>query len=1037
MQEAAYKIYNASAGSGKTFTLVRQYLKIVLSSDSHQGFRQILAITFTNKAVNEMKQRILNSLFHFSETTDMENAPAMFHDISTELNISPEALRQRAKKTLKEILHNYAFFDVSTIDKFTHRLIRTFAKDLKLPQNFEVVLDTDLLLDEAVARLINNAGSNEQLTKVLLDFALEKIDDDKSWDISIDLNKMGKLLFDENHSVHLKKLENKGIADFLGLKKIILAKIKSVELDAIQKAKTVLGSIQDQGLEPSDFPRQTLPNHFKKIAGAEFEPIKLYNNKLEHSLVEGHIVKSGVEPPPHELAAQILEVYLDIKDLIYHRSFLKNSYKNIVPLTVLNAIHKEVKAIELLRDQLPISSFNTIISDAIKDQPAPFIYERLGEKYRHYFLDEFQDTSEMQWKNLVPLIGNALESENEQGQKGSLLLVGDAKQAIYRWRGGKAEQFLNLIDLGANPFVIPPKTKNLPANYRSHEEIIKFNNDFFTTTSPFLNSKLYQALFVEGNRQRYNAKKGGAVQLTFIEKDNEADEDEIYCNHVLMTIQEIQAKKYILKDICILTRKRRQGVRLADFLTQQNIPVISSETLLLNSSPKVKFLVNLLKYTDRPQDLETSYDILYFLIAEKEDKHGFIQKHLEGLKGVLQDIYSFDLEYLKRSSVYDGLEYAMKQFRLVEGSDAYLTYLMDVVLEVEQKEGTSMQAFLEHWEKKKDKLSITAPENVDAVQIMTIHKSKGLEFPIVVFPYANSNIYEEIEPKLWIPVQKEAFNGFGEVLVNKKQEVVHYGAVAENLYREEQHKLELDAFNLLYVALTRAVKALYIITKKDLTSKGEHKSNYYSGLFIHYLKEKGLWKEDKNKYSFGTLDIDTENVPMSGQQKSISYPYSFKDRPSFGILVQSGVLWESEREDAISKGNLIHNLLGLIETEKDLDHAVDTMVKNGDIALSEIDYLKTKILQIIHHPKLKPYYEEGNTVKNERDIIMENGLFLRPDRVVIKDHRATIIDYKTGKKNPSHEQQLYEYASALETMGYPIEHKIIVYIDKNITPEFI
>ena len=847
--DTPFKIYNASAGSGKTYTLTKEYLKIILSSS--RAYQKILAITFTNKAVNEMKERILGSLFDFSHNT----ASSMFQDISKELDLDSRTLQQRATATLKEILHNYAFFDISTIDKFTHRLIRTFAKDLKLPQNFEVVLDIDLLLDEAVSKLINRAGRDEKLTEVLIAFALEKIDDDKSWDIGIDLTKIGKLLFNETNTPHLKKLANKNIDAFLNLQNSILKKVKNSEKNIQSIGESVLKLIDDSGLNSTDFPRETLPNHFKKIIDGVFDATKLYNNKLEENLIAGKILKASVDFPADELAAQILHQYLEVKQLVYDRALLKNVYKNIVPLTVLNAIQQEVKKIELDRDLLSISEFNSIISNEIKNQPAPFIYERLGEKYRHYFIDEFQDTSEMQWLNLIPLVDNALSTEN-----GSLFLVGDAKQAIYRWRGGKAEQFLNLVNRSTNPFVVRPEIKMLPRNYRSHIEIIKFNNDFFTSTSPLLNNEIYRTLFEDGNQQNYNAKKGGLVQLTFLESEDGQNLETAYCEEVLKTIQTVREKKYTYKAICILVRGNKEGVLLADYLAQHQIPIISSESLLLKSNPKIRFLVQLLKLQDQPSEMDLAYEILSFLSARMDNRHFFISEHLKNPSELLKSSFGYDLNKLKTLSVYDGLEHAIKQFDLASDSDGYVNHFMDVVMEVEQKEGIGSPLFLAYWEKKKDRLAIAAPEAINAVQIMTVHKAKGLEFDIVIFPFANSNIYKEIEPKLWLQVEPDSFNDFEEVLITKKQEVVNYSPIAEEAYNEEQHKLELDAFNVLYVALTRAVKALFIITKKDLTKSGEHKPNYYSGLFIHFLKEKGLWNETLDHHTFGELESNLNNL---------------------------------------------------------------------------------------------------------------------------------------------------------------------------------
>ncbi len=1012
--------------------LSKAYIKTALKSPTK--FKQILAITFTNKAVNEMKQRILNSLFEFSKTKLLENASSMFLDVMEETKMDVDTLQQKSKTSLKRILHNYAFFDISTIDKFTHRLIRTFAIDLKLPQNFEVVLDTDLLLGEAIANLIYKAGEDQQITKILIDFAIEKIDDDKSWDITFDLNKIGKLLFNENETKHLKSLVDIPIHEFLNFKTQLQKEISLEEKKITLEASNTLSFIEEMGFEFSDFPRETLPNHFKKITEGNYSPTTLYNNKLEQNLIDNKIIKATVKKSSDEIAPKILSKYQYIKELVYKRAQLINVYKNLVPLTVINTIQKEIKNIQTEQDLLSISEFNTIISNEVKDQPAPFIYERLGEKYRHYFIDEFQDTSEMQWCNLIPLIGNALESEDENGNTGSVFLVGDAKQAIYRWRGGKAEQFLNLVNAKTNPFVFPPEINNLPSNYRSHEEIIKFNNDFFTITSPLLNNPFYQDLFIKGNQQKSNAKKGGFVEIKFL--DEKENIDEHYCNEVLVTIQNIVNKKYAYNDICILTRKHKHGVLLADFLMRSNIPIISPDTLLLKNNSKVNFLVNVVNYIVQPTDKETIFNILLFLSKENDDRSTFIHQHLTTFDTFLKEKYDFNPQQIEQFSIYDGLEYAIKKFDLVDQSDAYITHFMDVVLETEQKLGSDAQSFISYWEKKKDKIGISAPENVNAVQIMTIHKSKGLEFPIVIFPYANSYIYEEIDPKLWIPNTLENFNQFSELLISKKKEVQNYSTEALSAFNEEHHKLELDAFNLLYVALTRAIKGLYIITFKDTTAKGELKKEYYSGLFIQYLIEKGLWDNNNLVYTMG--ELSNNNVSSNPEQhEGINFTYSHKEKDSFKILTKSGMLWDTNREEALFKGNLLHNILSQIEIETDIDTAFENSVKLGDISAHEAIPLKETIYKIVLHPKLSSYYSSNVAVYNEKEIITKDGIMLRPDRIVLINNQVTLIDYKTGQKNKSYHQQLFSYADALVEMGFEVENKIIVYINEQVTPEFI
>jgi len=1033
VQESPFQIYNASAGSGKTYALSKAYLKIVLSAP--RSFKRILAITFTNKAVNEMKKRILDSLFDFSKTTSLEEATPLFRDVMKDFGMTQASLKEKSKSSLKELLHNYAFFDISTIDKFTHRLIRTFAKDLKIPQNFEVVLDTDSLLDEAVSRIIAKAGEDKELTKVLMDFALEKIDDDRSWDIEYDLKNIGKLLFNENNVDHIKNLEDKSIADFSVLKKNISSTIASHQKKIIANAKLTLELIETNGLVFGDFTGGYFPKFMAKIVEGDLK--QDFKSGWKQDFETKPLYNKACKEPTKSILDSLHQVFIslfrDIERKLINFNFLQNVYRNLVPLTLLNAIQREVAAIEKEKDQLSISKFNTLISNEIKNQPAPFIYERLGEKYRHYFIDEFQDTSQLQWQNLIPLIGNTLESEDEQGQIGSLFLVGDAKQAIYRWRGGQAEQFLDLATLRTHPFSIQGETRMLPTNYRSYDEIINFNNTFFQSISQFLERPSYRQFFEEGNRQNTTNKEGGYVQLSFLETPKEED----YAAKTIASIKESLANGYSHKDICILVRKKKHGVLLAKNLMKEGIPVVSSESLLLNSSLKVQFLINLAKHTAQPNEAEINYEVLHFLAREKTDKHTFIQTYLNQTDRLLLNDYNFNGNYFRQLTVYDGLEYAIKLFDLVPSSDAHLVAFMDTAFEVQQKKGADTQSFLVYWEKNQAKLSISTPETMNAVQIMTIHKSKGLEFPVVIFPYANTAIFEEIEPKLWTTVDPSSFSGFKELLLSKKQEVREYGEQEKILFDEEQEKLHLDAFNLLYVALTRSENSLYIITEMDLNKDGSYKTNYFSGLFIHFLHSKGLWDATVTDYTFGNIPKRTPSKKTAAEHLDIPYIYTDKDRPSFKILTRAGMLWDTGQEEAIKKGNDIHFILGLITSAQDIENALSKAEQMGLMQPDEKQAIKDKVISIVTHPKLIPLFSEGNTVLNEKEILLENGTKLRPDRVVIKGRNATIVDYKTGGANPKYKQQLLSYTTALTSMGYTVENKIIVYIDKVITTEFI
>ena len=474
---------------------------------------------------------------------------------------------------------------------------------------------------------------------------------------------------------------------------------------------------------------------------------------------------------------------------------------------------------------------------------------------------------------------------------------------------------------------------------------------------------------------------------------------------------------------------------MADFLTRRGIQVISTESLLINSSAKVRFLINLLRCQNIPDDRSVRYEILSFLSKEKSNRHELITANLNELSAFLAEDYELVLSELPQKSVYDGLELAIKLFDLAPDNDVYLSSLLDVVLDVERKDGAGVRPFLEYWDKKKDKLSLSTPAASNAIRIMTIHKAKGLEFATVIFPYATEDIYKRYRKNMWLPVEPELYNGFDTLLISEKKEVMHYGEKAAALYSEEEQKMELDAFNLLYVALTRAEKSLFIISKKVNTVKGGHNTSHYSGLFIHYLKEKGLWDKDQESYSFGKLSLD-EGASIASP-KAVPFQYTHKDRPAFGILASAGSLWDTEREAAISQGNLLHTIMSHIETKEDVAKALALFSRKGDIPSEKFEQVQHTVYSIITHPELIPYYKEGLIVKNETDIITRQGKFLRPDRLVFNENEVVVIDYKTGKKDPTYHQQIYDYADALEEMGYLATQKIIVYSTDTISPEFI
>ncbi|WOD44937.1 UvrD-helicase domain-containing protein [Hwangdonia lutea] len=1033
-----FTIYNASAGSGKTYSLVKAYLKILFNSNNLHLFNRILAITFTNKAVAEMKDRIIETLKAFSDEAILSTSNSMFDAICEELGMEPEALHKKAEKLLNTIIHNYAAFDISTIDGFTHRLIRTFAHDLKLPLNFEVELDQDSLLNEAVDSLISKAGTDEALTKVLVDFAIEKADDDKSWDVSFDFNKIAKLLVNENDMPFIETLKHKTLNDFKALKSHLKKEISAFETTIIEAAQGVLTLIEEAGLEFGDFSSSYLPKHFKNLSDKKFN-VK-YGNKWQENLETETLypkrVSEDVASIINQIQPQLVAAFNTTKQAVFHLKFLKAFYKNVTPLSVLNAINNELGDLKTEQNKMLISEFNAIISKEIKNQPTPFIYERIGEKFKHYFIDEFQDTSVLQWENLIPLLENSLSAEN-----GTTMLVGDAKQAIYRWRGGKAEQFIDLFNKKEQPFQIKQKVETLEENYRSFKEIVAFNNGFFKFLANLVfTANDYKALY-ENAHQNITKTEAGYVNFSFLEIEKDDDRDAHFSENTLNTINNCLENGFDLEDICILVRKKKEGVAVANYLSQNNIPIVSSETLLLNNSDEVNFINNVLSLLNQPKNNEIKIAVLNYLttLFNIENKHEFFSNHINlSLSQLFKSFEKFSIQInssnLLQLPLYDLAETIVRSFNLVKTSNAYIQFYLDVVLDFSQKKGSDISGFLQYFDKKKESLSIVSPKGQNAVQIMTIHKSKGLEFPVVIFPFADLDIYRELEPKEWFALNKDTYNGFSHTLLNYNKDFEFYGDEGLRIFNKHQSEQELDNINLLYVTLTRAVEQLHVISTKDISAKGEVNTKRYSGLFIAYLKHINAWEDSKLTYSFGN-DKRTFEKEILKKETQIQHQFisTAKETHNINVVTKSGLLWDTAQKEAIEKGNLIHNIMSKINTKDDIDSAINDFINSASINQEQAAILSTTVNEIVNHSKVQNYYTLNHTNYNERDIITKEGMILRPDRVVVNaNNEAVIIDYKTGFEDKKHAQQLQLYQDVLEEMNLKVTEKILIYINDDI-----
>ncbi len=1026
-----YNIYNASAGSGKTFNLVKEYLKILLTSDSLDSYKKILSITFTNKAVNEMKGRIIEGLHDLTKLDSATGINPMLELIKKETALTDEQIQLKSVSILKSILINYASFEVSTIDKFTQKIIRNFAYEIKLPVNYEVEIKAQDLLEEATAKLISQAGKDKELTSVLINFSFEKSANDKSWDIEYDLNNISKLLLNENHFEQINELHEKSLVDFENLKKGIDDSKVKIESEIINVAETCLQLIYSKTLEDTDFLSQALPKHLKKIKNKNFN--SLYSSQLEVNIKNGYLYKKSLDEDKKNIIDSIknelLTSFIEIKKNVYKLKFYQNIEANNRPLSILKYINSELDIIKKERNVILISEFNKIVNNQIKNQPALFVYEKIGVKYKHFFIDEFQDTSMLQWDNLIPLIENSLSSEES-----SLTISGDIKQAIYRWRGGEPEQLLKLCN-NNTAFFIESNVIPLKTNYRSKNEIIKFNNSFFNHIGErVLTSDNHKSIYTNC-MQETNNNIGGYVGLNILNPTDLLSKEESYNLKIKQIIEDGLKSDYSLKDICILVRTNSQGIEISDYLNSEDIEIISSETLLLNRSAEVKFIIEVLKFCSNSNLKNSKLDIINFLYEQHNidiSKHGFIKSlilksKIDFFKELNNYKIYFDYTLLTKSSLYEAIEYIIFSFSLCNKSNSYIQYFLDFAYDYSNKNFASILDFINYYDSKKDSLSIVAPVGSNAVNVMTIHKAKGLEFPIVIYAYADIDIYKEKDAKEWYPVASDEFNEFNSLLLNFNKDFEYFGSIGKSIYDKHLNDQELDNINLLYVALTRAQNELHVICTNSSNPKGEENINKYSGILINYLKKNNYWEFNKELFEFG---LKAKNNVVNKKSSTLlieDFIINPKEIHQINIDAKSAMVWGTNVEKATSDGNLLHEIMSHINSKLDLDVVLQNLCENGTLDLKLKEKYNNLIDDILEHKELKQYYSSELLSFNEKEILIRNGNSIRVDRIVFtSDSDVCIIDYKTGRVKKEDYNQLNNYEKILSEMGYRVKNKIII-----------
>lgn len=1023
LQAGDFKIYNASAGAGKTYTLVKEFLSLLLTNESDYHFEHILAITFTNKAAGEMKERIIETLEEIAKNPNPKEDQYIL-ELASELNLKPEIIKTKAYNILIAILHNYSKFSISTIDKFNLRLMKSFAQDLGLSMNFDVEMNTNEIINESVDLLYSKIGEDEKLTQTMIKIALDNMDENKSWDIRKTLSSDTSDISNDRHLQDLEKLKNISLDEFIRYRKVIFDDIKTLKDGLITIGNEFFELLANNGISVNELPGKSrgIAAFFQKLKNFDgFGLILPTDANTKDILEEGYLSKVK-DATAESIFPQVKDLFEKAANINDHLLLLTSIQKNISSISLINEVEKSLDSIKKDSNVLLINEFNTIISKNLQQQPANFIYERIGSRYNHYFIDEFQDTSTLQWNNLNPLV------ENARAQSDTIMLVGDAKQSIYRWRGGNPEQMIDLIDRKEEENI---KVEELEKNWRSHENIIQFNNELYSFIAPQLNLPSFQYLYEIGNKQLTNHQKDGFVKINFIEQEGGSKDlfKEQNLELVLKTIEDCRANGFSLNDIAILVRSNAQGILLAKYLTENNLVVISNEALLLKNSFEIQLIEYLFKITSNPQDEQSK--IRFLMVAyeleliKTDDLTITVEKALKGdlpkfLK--LTKSLGIDLDFIQDQnlSLYDFTEKAIRTLHLQERSPAYILSFLDVILEYSSKNESDLNSFLEFWSTIKDKASIKTPKGVDAIQIMTIHKSKGLEFPVVILPFLD---WQSKNSKIWIPLQKDEENPFETfyVGINNELKSIKNEAIKSKI-DEEENLVQLDEINTLYVATTRAKEQLYMIALKPKeSSKSKNIANYLHK-FVSY---KGF-SENEVILKGSPKRISTPKIIENSSAELKIYSSDWNTR----LVINTNSEKAQEKLKFTEFGNTVHNILSQIVTQNDLPKIIESEKQRGTISVENVEHLQKTLQNLLQDAKLVPYFAEGLTVLNERDFIDENGQIFRADRVVIdSENNCSIIDYKTGQPDLDHHFQVNRYTDFFRNLGYNIQTKILIYID--------
>lgn len=1067
-------VYKASAGSGKTFTLAVEYIKLLILNP--RAYRQILAVTFTNKATAEMKERILTQLYGIWKEDPASDAylKRIKEDLcGKQPPFSDEELRRRAGMALQYMLHDYSRFRVETIDSFFQSVMRNLARELELSPNLNIELNNADVLSDAVDSMIEKLTPASPVLAWLLDYINERIADDKRWNVSGEVKSFGRNIFDESYiergeGLRLKLRSPEAI-------KLYRDVLREMETDALEQMKAFYdqfeGELEGHALMPEDLKggSRGIGSYFRKLRDGRLADKDVMNATLQNCLEDAKNWTTKTSARKEDIIRlaenSLMPMLRDAEKLRPQRCRTINSCRlslqHLNKLQLLNHIDEEVRTLNREHNRFLLSDTNALLHKLVREGDSSFVFEKIGANIRNVMIDEFQDTSRMQWDNFRLLLLEGLS------QGADSLIVGDVKQSIYRWRNG---DWGILNELGSrSPFPFPVRVETLKTNRRSETNVIRFNNRLFTAAVDYLNNLHLEELkeecfplkraYADVAQESPKRESKGYVKVSFVEPDEEQNYTEKTLAALGEEVQRLLTEGVRLNDITILVRKNKNIPPIADYFDKTlHLPVVSDEAFRLDASLAVCMLIDAVRYLSNPEEKIARASLIAncrLLTAGKLPRKENFSREEENISRGEENINNRLLtanvtealpaafvsrrDELRLMPLYELLEELFTLFGMsaIEKQDAYLFSFFDAVTEYLQSNSSDLGSFIRYWDETLRAKTIPSGE-MDGIRIFSIHKSKGLEFHTVLIPFCDWKLENETHNQLvWCVAPEAPYNAIDLVPVN------YSSTMAESVYRQdylnERLQLWVDNLNLLYVAFTRAGKNLIVWSRQG--QKGTMSELLSASLPRISQAEEGSWDEEAGIYESGAVCPSEAEKPHSApdtngevrnklaqkpaklpvQMESIRHDIEFRQSNRSADFI-AGVDESESSWRFINRGRLLHTLFSAIETEADIDEAIDRLVFEGVIGGAETEQeIRELTRKAFSLPQIKEWYSGSWQLFNECDIIwLENGELRnrRPDRVMMRNGEIVVVDFKFGKPNRKYNKQVQGYIELLARMGY-------------------